>query len=95
MTVGGRTLRRNPLPHELKAAVDWDAMEEAWSSQQTSLVDQWKTEVNTAHADTLVEAIEAAETLDQLAALEAPVLGEQLMSDAMFALAEIVGRGCR
>jgi hypothetical protein len=95
MTVGGRTLRRNPLPHELKAAVDWDAMEEAWSSQQTSLVDQWKTEVNTAHADTLVEAIEAAETLDQLAALEAPVLGEQLMSDAMFALAEIAGRGCR
>jgi hypothetical protein len=95
MTVGGRTLRRNPLPHELKAAVDWDAMEEAWSSQQTSLVDQWKTEVKTAHVDTLVEAIEAAETLDQLAALEAPVLGEQLMSDAMFALAEIAGRGCR
>jgi hypothetical protein len=91
MTVGGRTLRRNPLPHELKAAVDWDAMEEAWSSQQTSLVDQWKTEVKTAHVDTLVEAIEAAETLDQLAALEAPVLGEQLMSDAMFALAEIAG----
>jgi hypothetical protein len=38
-----------------------------------------------------VEAIEEAETLDQLAALEAPVLGEQLMSDAMFELAEEAG----
>jgi hypothetical protein len=91
MTVGARTLRRNPLPHEVKAAVDWNAMEQAWTSQQASLVDDWKTRAKTAHVDALVQAIEAAETLDQLAALEAPVLGEQLMSDAMFALAETAG----
>jgi hypothetical protein len=91
MTVGGRTLRRNPLPHEVQASVDWDAMEQAWTTQQASLVDDWKTQVKAAHVDALVEAIEAAETLDQLAALDAPVLGEQLMSDAMFALAETAG----
>src|SRR5947207_1543161 len=82
MTVGVRTLRRNPLPHEVKAAVDWNAMEQAWTTQQASLVDDWTTQVKTAHIDALVQAIEEAETLDQLASLEAPVLGEQLMSDA-------------
>jgi hypothetical protein len=91
MTVGGRTLRRNPLPHEVKASVDWDAMEQAWTSQQASLVDDWKSQVKIAHVDALVEAIEAAETLDQLAALEAPVLGEELLGDAMFVLAEDAG----
>jgi hypothetical protein len=39
MTVGERTLRRNPLRHEVKAAADWDAMEDAWSAQQASLVE--------------------------------------------------------
>jgi hypothetical protein len=66
-------------------------MEQAWTTQQASLVDDWKTEVKTAHVDSLVQAIEAAETLDQLASLEAPALGEQLMSDAMFALADEAG----
>jgi hypothetical protein len=91
MTVGGRTLRRNPLPHEVKASVDWDAMEQAWVTQQASLVDDWKTQVKNAHVDALAEAIQAAETLDQLAALEAPILGEELLGDAMFALAEEAG----
>jgi len=91
MTVGGRTLRRNPLPHEVKASVDWDGMEQAWTTRQATLVDDWKTQVKTAHIDALVQAIEEAETLDQLASLDAPVIGEQLMSDAMFALAETAG----
>jgi hypothetical protein len=91
MTVGGRTLRRNPLPHEVRAAVDWDAMEQAWTAQQASLVDDWKTQVKTAHIDALVQAVEEAETLDQLASLEAPVLGQELLGDAMFAMAEEAG----
>ena len=66
-------------------------MEEAWSAQQASLVEQWKSEVKSAHVNALVEAIEAAETLAQLASLEAPVLGEELLGDAMFALAEEAG----
>ena len=40
MTVGGRTLRRNPVPHEVQASVDWDAMEETWQTGRASLVDQ-------------------------------------------------------
>ena len=39
MTIAERTLRRNPLRHEVKAAADWDAMEDAWSAQQASLVE--------------------------------------------------------
>jgi hypothetical protein len=39
MTVGERTLRRNPLRHEVKAAADWNAMEDAWSARQASLVE--------------------------------------------------------
>jgi hypothetical protein len=75
MTVGGRTLRRNPLPHEVKASVDWDAMEEAWTAAQAALVDESKSQVKTGHLDALIEGVEGAETLDQLATLEAPVLG--------------------
>jgi hypothetical protein len=92
MTVGGRTLRRNPLPHEVQASVDWDAMEEAWQTERASLVEQWKADVKSAHVDALVEAIEHAETLNQLAELEAPILGEELLGDAMFAMAEEAGR---
>jgi hypothetical protein len=91
MTVGGRTLRRNPLPHEIAAAVDYDAMEQAWTAEQASLVEQWKANVKTAHIDALVEAIEQSETLDQLASLEAPILGEELLGDAMFSMAEEAG----
>jgi hypothetical protein len=91
MTVGGRTLRRNPLPNEIAAAVDYEAMEQAWTSERASLVEQWKTDVKTAHIAALVEAIEQAETLDQLAALDAPVLGEELLGDAMFTMAEEAG----
>jgi hypothetical protein len=91
MTVGGRTLRRNPLPHEVKASVDWDAMEEAWQNERASLVEQWKAGVKSAHVDALIEVIEQAETLNQLAELEAPILGEELLGDAMFAMAEEAG----
>jgi hypothetical protein len=91
MTVGGRTLRRNPLPHEVTAAVDYDAMEQAWTTERASLVDRWKADVKAAHVAALVELIEETETLDQLAALEAPVLGEELLGDAMFAMAEEAG----
>jgi hypothetical protein len=68
MTVGGRTLRRNPLPQEIKAAVDWDAMEQTWQTKRASLVEQWKADVKTAHIAALKEAIEQSDTLDQLAA---------------------------
>jgi Protein of unknown function (DUF935) len=91
MTVGGRTLRRNPLPFEVRASVDFDGMEQAWTTQRDSLVDQWKNGVKTAHVAALVEAIEAAESLEELAALEAPVLGEEVLSDAMFALSAEAG----
>jgi hypothetical protein len=91
MTVGGRTLRRNPLPHEVQASVDWDAMETAWQSQRASLVDDRKTQVKAAQIEELIEAISAAETLEQLAVIEATAIGEQLMSDAMFAMAEDAG----
>jgi hypothetical protein len=68
MTVGGRALRRNPLPQEIKAAVDWDAMEQTWQTERASLVEQWKADVKTAHIAALKEAIEQSDTLDQLAA---------------------------
>jgi hypothetical protein len=51
MTVGGRTLRRNPLPHEVTASVDWAGMEKAWTDQQASLVEQWKADVMFALAE--------------------------------------------
>jgi hypothetical protein len=66
-------------------------MEQTWTTQQASLVEDWKNQAKMAHIDALVQAIEEAETLDQLASLEAPVLGEELLGDAMFAMAEEAG----
>jgi hypothetical protein len=42
MTVGGRTPRRNPLPHEVKASVDWDAVDEAWTTERDDLAEEWR-----------------------------------------------------
>ena len=43
MTVGGRTLRRNPLPFEVQASVDFEQMDADWTAARDSLVEQWST----------------------------------------------------
>ena len=84
MTVGGRTLPSNPLHHEVQASVDYEAIEQAWTTERSSLAEQWKADVKTAPVAALVEEIQDSDTLDPLAALELPVLGEELLGDAMF-----------
>jgi hypothetical protein len=88
MTVGGRTLTRNPLPHEIKAAVDYEGMDADWTAAQQTLVEQWATEVRAAQIEALVTAIAETDSLTGLADLEAPVLGEPMFIDAMTSLAE-------
>jgi hypothetical protein len=57
MTVGGRTLTRNPLPHEIAASVDFEGMDADWTTAQQSLVEQWANEVKAPKIEALVTAI--------------------------------------
>jgi hypothetical protein len=91
MTVGGRTLRRNPTAAEVQASTDWEAMEQAWQDAKEALVAQWLADVKSAQVEALTQAIEEADSLAALASIEAPVLGESLLVDAMTALAETAG----
>jgi hypothetical protein len=91
MTVGGRTLTRNPLPHEVKASVDFEGMDADWTAAKQSLVDQWSSEVKAAQIEALVTAIAETDSLTTLADLEAPVLGEAMLIDAMTELAQSAG----
>jgi hypothetical protein len=91
MTVGGRTLTRNPLPHEVQASVDFEGMDADWTAAQQSLVEQWSNEVKAAQIEALVTAIAETDSLTALADLEAPVLGDAMLIDAMTALADSAG----
>jgi hypothetical protein len=91
MTVGGRTLRRNPTPVETAASVDFAAMEDQFTTAQTSLVDQWLADVKAEQVAALRALIEETDSLAELAALDAPILGESLLVDHMTTLAEQAG----
>jgi hypothetical protein len=66
-------------------------MDADWTAAQQSLVEQWSTEVKAAQIEALVTAIAETDSLTALADLEAPVLGEAMLIDAMTELAESAG----
>jgi hypothetical protein len=58
------------------------------TTAQQILVEQWATEVKAAQIEALVTAIAETDSLSAVADLEAPVLGEAMLIDAMTSLAE-------
>jgi hypothetical protein len=90
MIVGGRTLRRNPLPHEIQAAADYDAMEQAWQSERASLVEQWKADVKTAH-----QLPSSKRSSSPTHLINSPRLKHQSLAKNCWAIPVCNGRGCR
>lgn len=87
---------REPNEIELAAKTDFEELQTQWQNATSDLVESWRSDVQPAHIDSLVEQIAAAvETGDQtaLVSLAAPVEGVTLLQEHMLAMAEdaIVG----
>lgn len=81
---------RERYDHEVKAATNFDAMQVAWQQATDDLVSEWA-DVRAVQIDHLVQAVEtavASGSPQALAALQAPVLGTDIIAAAMIAAAE-------
>lgn len=95
-----RDLRRQPYDHEIRAAVDFAAIDEAWQDTVDELVSEWQA-VRTAQIGELVQLIEGAVgNLETLAAIQATKAGADLIEPRLEAaltagVAEAVGEAIR
>ncbi len=65
--------------HESAAKTDFEALNRSYEDALAFLLAQWKTEVKQPQIDSLVEQIEAAASLGDLAGLTAPVMGSDTL----------------
>lgn len=78
-----RELRRQPYPHEVRAAADFKALDEGWDDAVATAVAAWS-KVRAGQIDALVASIEAAGTDPvQIAAVTIPVAGSDVIKKAM------------
>jgi hypothetical protein len=90
-TVGSPTVgHRAPNAHEVRAAVNFDGLQQAWQQATDNLVTQWQS-IRTQQIDHLVSAIEAAVAAGDatmLANIAAPVLGADVIYASLRSAAE-------
>lgn len=82
---------REPNKIELAAGTDFILMQSSWKVRTSRLVRQWKEQVKILQVNALVAAFEVA--IDsgverQLAIMQAPALGDEILLDAMSRMAE-------
>jgi hypothetical protein len=75
--------RREPTDREIRAATDFDTVDVQWRNTLANLLEAWE-DVTSPQIDSLVEQVRAAAgDVEKLAQIEAPVLGEAVIAEAM------------
>jgi hypothetical protein len=74
--------RRELLPHEVRAATDFESMDAEWRSALDQLLADWEN-VTQSEIDDLVDQVQASGSLGDLAAVAAVPGGSPVLADAM------------
>lgn len=83
-----RPLRRQPYAHEVTAQVNFQEMDQTWESNLEEVFARWTSGVTQAQIQMLAEDIANTSSLTQLSKLQAPVVGEEILLDAMVKMYE-------
>lgn len=80
-----RKLRRQPNEHEIKAALDLEAIDAAWTDALDALLAKWKA-IRAEQIDAIVAQVEATSSIADLASIEIETRGVRELEEAMISL---------